>query len=74
MALDPLNYAEEALKCEYALVELAAGRVSSYSVAGRSFTKNDMGALRALAEYFRQRHAETTGSFVTGTDLSEALQ
>lgn len=74
MALAPLDYAEEALKIEYALAELAAGRVSSYTVAGRSFTRHDLGALRALAEYFRQRHAETTGSFVTGTDLSGALQ
>ena len=73
MALDPLNYAEEALKCEYALVELAAGRVSSFSVAGRSFTKNDMGALRALADYFRQRHAETTYGGTSYSDLSGVL-
>lgn len=73
MALAPLDYAEEALKCEYALVELVAGRVSSYTIAGRSFTKNDVRAIKELAAYFRQRAAETSIGGTTLADMSGAL-
>jgi len=74
MSLPPLDYQEEALKCEIAISELVSGRISSYSVAGRSFTKSDLNTLKSLAEYFRRRHAETTYGGVTYADTSGGLE
>jgi hypothetical protein len=70
MTATPLDYEQEALKCETAISELVAGRLQSYSIAGRSFTRNDMNTLRSLAEYFRRRYAETTYGAVTYADMS----
>ena len=70
MSLPPLDYQEEARKCEYGAAELAAGRIRSYSLAGRSFTYDDIPTLLNLARYFMARHAETTCGGVTLADMS----
>jgi len=70
MAATPLDYADEALKCETAISEIVSGRLQSYSIAGRTFTKSDLNTLRSLAEYFRRRHAETTYGGTVYADMS----
>lgn len=73
MALDPLDYSEEALKCEYAISAIVSGKVSSYTIAGRSFTKADLNTLRSMAEYFRKRYAEQTYGGASYADTSGGL-
>jgi putative N-acetylmannosamine-6-phosphate epimerase len=74
MAATPLDYADEALKCEHAIVAIVAGKVSSYTISGRTFTKNDLNTLRTLADYFRRRHAETTHGGTTYADMSGGVE
>lgn len=70
MATAPLDYADEALKCEHAIVAIVSGKVSSYTISGRTFTKNDLNTLKAMAEYFRRRAAETNYGGTTYADMS----
>lgn len=56
---------------EEAIVSLVSGGVSSYSIAGRSFTKHDIDKLTKLHEYWSDRYEakrRNTG-FVTVSDL-----
>jgi hypothetical protein len=48
------SYAELAEKADAAVFSLLSGTVSSYSIAGRTFTKHDLRALQEIAEYYRQ--------------------
>ena len=64
------TYREKAEAYETAIEALLTGGVSSYSVAGTSFTKHNLEALERLAQYYRSRaEAETTG-FTTVADMS----
>ena len=74
MAVAPLDYQEEALKCEHAIAAIVAGRVSSYTIAGRTFTKSDLNTLRSMAEYFRRRYAETTYGGTAYADTSAGVE
>lgn len=74
MAIEPLNYEQEALKCEVAISEIVSGRLQSYSIAGRTFTRADLNVLRQLAEYFRKRHAETTYGGTAYADMSGGVE
>lgn len=56
------TYREKAEAYEAAIETILAGGVSSYSVAGTTFTKHNLDGLERLAQYYRSRaEAEVTG-------------
>lgn len=55
--------------CDDALFKLISGGVSSYSVAGRSFTKNDIRALEDLRAYWQAKAAEESNGFTSAGDF-----
>lgn len=67
----PLRTPEEWIELiEDALAKLITGGVSSYSIAGRSFTKTDIRALEDLRSYWEQRVVEKSRGFITHADFS----
>ena len=54
---------------ETAITSLVAGMTSSYSIAGRSFTRLDLDLLHKLYDYWRSRAEETTWGNVTLADM-----
>lgn len=68
----PLRTPQEWLELiDDALAKLIAGGVSSYSIAGRSFTKTDLRALEDLRQYWEQRVVESKRGFFTHADFSK---
>lgn len=49
LALTP---AEIVALCDRAVTELLAGKATSYSIAGRSFTFTDIGKIKELRDYY----------------------
>lgn len=56
--------------CDDALFALISGGVQSYSLAGKSFTKNDIRALEDLRRYWEGRASESRLGFTTTADMS----
>ena len=51
---------EMAQLCQNAIADLIAGKIRSYSMAGRSFTRESISALRALEKDYRSAHKRET--------------
>lgn len=72
---------EEMLEAvQNALFALISGGVSSYSIAGRSFTKHNLSELQRLESHYQSQVASTRNGIVTYADMrvcvggSEAAQ
>jgi hypothetical protein len=66
MAKSPEQWVEE---IEAAITAILAGGVSSYSIAGRSFTKHDLGQLRDMLEFYESRAARKRGGITSIADM-----
>lgn len=55
---------------ETAMTAILTGGVSAYSLAGRSFTKHDLGQLQDLLDYHSSRVASKRFGITTTADLS----
>lgn len=67
----PIRKPEEWVELiDEAQAALVAGGVSSYSIAGRNFTKHDLRALQELRSYWESRAAQASGGFTTSPDFS----
>lgn len=47
-----LTPAEIVALCDRAVAELLSGKATSYSIAGRTFTFTDIGAIKGLRDYY----------------------
>ena len=54
---------------EAAMTAILTGGVSAYSLAGRSFTKHDLGQLQDLLDYHQSRIDRRRGGIVTYADM-----
>jgi hypothetical protein len=54
---------------EQAITAILTGGVSSYSIAGRTFTKLDLPALQRLYDHWSQRVESTRNGIVTVADF-----
>lgn len=54
---------------ESAITALVGGGVSSYTIQGRSFTKNDLGILTDLHKYWSARATEESSGFTSTADM-----
>lgn len=63
------TYEARALEYEAAITAIIAGTVSSYSIAGRTFTKHDLNTLEALYKYYRAKAEESTRGNVTYANM-----
>ena len=63
------SYTEMAEMYEAAIVSIVGGKLSSYSIAGRSFTKHDLSTLERLYQYYRQKAKEETFGGVSLSDI-----
>lgn len=52
-----------------ALLALVSGSVSSYSIAGRSFTYHNLSELQRLESYYQSQVAATRNGIVTYADM-----
>ena len=52
-----------------ALAGIISGKLSSYSIGGRSFTRHDIRALEDLRAYWESRQAESRNGFVSYGDF-----
>lgn len=67
----PIRTADEWLELiDDALAAIITGRVASYSIGGRSFTKHDIRALEDLRVYWEGRVVESRNGFSTSPDFS----
>ena len=62
---------EMAELCQQAIVQLVSGGISSYTIAGRTFTKLNVFELQKLVDYYKSRaEAEQAGGIrVSFADL-----
>jgi hypothetical protein len=63
------SYEEKALEYETAISAIVTGQLSSYSIAGRSFTKHDLATLEKLYQYYRSKANEELRGFITLGDM-----
>ena len=64
------TYREKAEAYETAIEAILTGGVSSYSVAGTTFTKLNLEGLERLAQYYRSRAEAESVGFTTVHDMS----
>lgn len=63
------TYQELAELYDAAEVAIVSGKISSYSIAGRSFTKHDLDLVARLKRYYIQKAREETHGFVSLSDI-----
>lgn len=63
------TYQQKLEMYDAAIDALVAGGVSSYTVAGRTFTKLDLSTLEKLRAYYAAKVQEEKGGFVTFSDM-----
>jgi hypothetical protein len=69
LATELKSYSEMALMYQTAIESIVTGGLSSYSIAGRSFSKNDLSTLERLFQYYKSKAAEQDRGFVTFADM-----
>ena len=64
---------EMAQLCQNAIADIVSGKVKSYTIQGRTFTRESIGELRALEKTYRSGHVRQTYGRSEYLDMGSCL-